>query len=178
MKLNLTTLFTAASLMCALAASAQDEYIVVGATSDVYEESGLETPVINQWANPDKVQPGMAFKVMQKMEGAYSLDFPGWSGAWIPAKACVTPDEVDPAPGTYTFPIEDGETYTAILSEPREDGTWQVTVRGGAKDTARRVSPTLILIYNDTTQMPEGSITSVGGKTRLYIYDTMLLGWD
>lgn len=179
MKLSLTTLLTAAALLlCAFAAAAQDEYVVVGAASDVYEESELTTPVINQWANHDRVQPGMAFKVMQKMDGAYSLEFPGWSGAWIPAKACAAPDEVNPAPGTYTFPIEDGETYTATLSEQRPDGTWQVTVRGGATDTARRVSPTLILIYNDTTQMPEGSITSVGGKTYLYIYDTMLLGWD
>lgn len=172
-----TLLAAIAILMGATAAHAEDEYIVVGTASDVYEESEMANPVINQWANPDRVLPGMAFKVMQQMEGAYSVEFPGWAGAWVPAKACAEPQEVNPAAGTYTFPIEDGETYTATLSEPREDGTWRVETRKGAA-TARRVSPTLILIYDDSTKVKEGTITAVAGKTYLYIYDTMLLGWD
>lgn len=172
-----TLLASAAILMGATSAYAQDEYIVVGAPSDVYEESELANPVINQWANPDRVLPGMAFKVMQQMEGSYSVEFPGWTGAWVPSKACATPAPVNPEAGTYTFPIEDNGTYTATLSEPREDGTWRVETRKGPA-TARRVSPTLILIYDDSTGVQEGTITAVGGKTYLYIYDTMLLGWD
>lgn len=175
-KILATIVALAAMSFCASAA----EYVVTGTTTNIFQEPSTDSPMPNQWEDLIDILPGMAFEKTGEAEGFWRVNIPGWNGAWLPKSACVTPEKLDLQPGTYQFVYEE-ESYPVTITAGDTEGTFKIDYRDGANTyTGTLVEPGVVIMTDPRFEGSDvtGSISCVGGKTRVWIYDTTVLPWN
>lgn len=154
------------------------DYVVVGATTNLYQEPTTSTPMLNQWDDKIDLLAGMAFATTGESGDFYRIDIPGWKGAWLPKSACVTPAPLDFEPGTYQFSYE-GESIPVAITPTAEKGVYTVSYPRMDGLKGLEAEPGIIVIVNtEWDNEVVGCVTRLDGTLRVWIYDTTVLPWN
>ncbi|MCM1521861.1 MAG: hypothetical protein NC039_04325 [Muribaculaceae bacterium] len=161
-------------LCCIMLPVAAQEYVMVGKTTNLYSEPSTSTPMLNQWDDTIELLPGMAFEMKGESGDYYIIDIPGWKGAYLPKSACATPEAFEFTPGTYQFKYE-SDSFPVTFTRTA-DGTYDITGYRLDDLKAKEVPGNIIVITWDGE--PYGSVTTLGGTMRVWLYDTTVLPWN
>jgi len=122
----------------------------------------------------------MAFKKLGETKFYNKIEFNGCE-RYISKKTCVTPEPLGSVVGNHTMTVGE-DSYPITISESGKEGQYHITVDNALftykSFVGTQISPELIIIKDSSSDSEEGVITKVGGKIRVWIYDSNIFLWE